>query len=145
MRLGFGLAEATDITAVIKYMAGQPHIDRNRIVVIGVGLGGWNTLALGARGRGVKGIITFSTGVRELTCDRWEENLITAAGDYGAFESAETTSVCCCPGRRLGNRGQRIRSLTRALENLGKKHSNCRAYAVDDKVVWTEDQPANKQ
>jgi hypothetical protein len=35
--------------------------------------------------------------------------------------------------------------LTRALENLGKKHSNCRAYAVDDNVVWTEDQPANKQ
>ena len=121
MRLGFGLAEATDITAVIKYMAGQPHIDRNRIVVIGVGLGGWNTLALGARGRSVKGMITFSTGVRELTCDRWEENLITAAGDHGAFESAETTSVCCCPGRRLGNRGQRIRTFNPSSRELGER------------------------
>jgi fibronectin-binding autotransporter adhesin len=121
----------------INFIGMQFAIDR-----IGVGLGGWNTLALGARGRGVKGMITFSTGVRELTCDRWEENLITAAGDYGAFESAETTSVCCCPGRRLGNRGQRTRTFNPSSRELGEKeHSNCRAYAVDDKVVWTEDQP----
>jgi len=106
---GFGLAEAADIATVIKHMTNQPHIDGNRIVVIGVGLGGWNTLALGVHGSaGAKGLITFSAGVREPGCDRWEENLITAAGDYGArsrlpslWFCGEDDDVVTAPTRRV--------------------------------------------
>jgi hypothetical protein len=35
--------------------------------------------------------------------------------------------------------------LTKALRICSRNHQNCRPYAVDDHVVWTEDQPARKQ
>jgi len=92
---GFGLTEAADIAAVVKYMSGQVHIDGSRAIVVGVGLGGWNTLALGVRGcPGVKGLITFSAGIREPACATWEENLIAASGDYGARSRLLTLWFC---------------------------------------------------
>lgn len=82
---GLGLSEADDIVAVIHYMSRQPHIDGTRVVVGGEGLGGWDTLALGVRGcPGVKGLLNFAGGARDRDCPTWEENLATAAGDYGA-------------------------------------------------------------
>ena len=32
--------------------------------------------------------------------------------------------------------------LAKALQICGQKHPNCRAYAVDDQVVWPKDQPS---
>jgi len=80
-----GLTQAYDIAAVIHYMVRQPTIDGSRIIVSGQSFGGWNTLAFATlHYPGVKGALNFSGGMKEPLCPDWENNLIEAAGVYGA-------------------------------------------------------------
>ncbi len=84
-----GINNAKDILAVINYMASQPHIDGNRVVVAGQSFGGWNTLALGTfNDPRVKGLVNFAGGVRVSDCGDTDFILSFAAGHYGANTSA---------------------------------------------------------
>jgi dienelactone hydrolase len=79
-----GADAARDIRAVIDYMKQQPGIDGSRIVVAGQSFGGWNTLALGALDvPNVRGLISFSGGMKESDCDSPDASLIDAAGRLG--------------------------------------------------------------
>ncbi len=44
-----GLVAADDIAASIQYMAKQPFIDANDVIVVGISTGGWASLALASR------------------------------------------------------------------------------------------------
>jgi dienelactone hydrolase len=82
---GEALRQAKDIRAVIGYMAAQPYIDANRIVVSGQSYGGWNTLALGALGvTGVRGLMNFAGGRIAPFCAGMQSNLAQGAGHFGA-------------------------------------------------------------
>jgi dienelactone hydrolase len=82
---GIGLVAAKDIRAVIEYMVRQPDIDGTKILVAGQSFGGWNTLSLGPLNvPNVKGLISFSGGVRVSDCNTPTESLIDAAGYLGA-------------------------------------------------------------
>ena len=70
---GLGLIAAADILEVIKVLSQQPHIDGSRVIVIGAGLGGWNTLATGTNSfPGIKALLIFSACLvrssRRATC-----------------------------------------------------------------------------
>ncbi|MDN0076632.1 CocE/NonD family hydrolase [Crenobacter sp. SG2303] len=80
-----GRQQAADIRAVISYMAKQPDIDGQRIIVAGQSFGGWNTLAVGTLNYpGVRGLVNFSGGLNEPQCPWWSSHLADAAGHYGA-------------------------------------------------------------
>ncbi|MDP3169441.1 MAG: CocE/NonD family hydrolase [Polaromonas sp.] len=79
-----GRAQAGDVKAVLDYIAAQPWADRNNMVVLGQSHGGWTTLALGAQGYpGVKALVNFAGGLRQVDCPGWENGLARAAADYG--------------------------------------------------------------
>jgi dienelactone hydrolase len=79
-----GRAQAGDVKAVLDYIAAQPWADKNNMVVLGQSHGGWTTLALGAQGYpGVKGLVNFAGGLRQVDCPAWENGLARAAADYG--------------------------------------------------------------
>jgi dienelactone hydrolase len=81
----YGLNDAADIRAVIDHMVKQSYVDGTRIVVGGQSFGGWNTLALGSLNLPhVKGLVNFVGGMRASDCNRSDETLIAAAGDFGA-------------------------------------------------------------
>jgi dienelactone hydrolase len=80
-----GLTEAMDIAAVIDFMAQEPYVDPNRVIVAGQSFGGWNALAFGTLGdRRVKGLLNFAGGVHEPNCSSWEDRLIEGAEDFGS-------------------------------------------------------------
>lgn len=79
-----GMAQARDVSATVDYMAKQPYVDANRIVVAGTSHGGLVSLAYGTvAAKGVKGIINFSGGLRQDLCDGWQKNLVSAFDTYG--------------------------------------------------------------
>lgn len=79
-----GMTQAEDVIAVLDYLVQQPYVDPTRIVVIGQSHGGLSTMALGAIGYpGLRGVVNFAGGLRNLNCPGWEHDLIDAFGDYG--------------------------------------------------------------
>lgn len=80
-----GLNYAKDIRAVIGFMSSQPNIDNSRIVIGGLSMGGWNTLAMGTwNDPRLKGLINFVGGVRVSNCLDQDGSLIRMAGLFGA-------------------------------------------------------------
>jgi dienelactone hydrolase len=80
-----GVSNAKDIRAVIDYMTAQPNIDGGRIVMSGQSFGGWNTLAFGTlNDPSVRGLISFSGGIRTSDCTVQDASLIAASAYYGA-------------------------------------------------------------
>lgn len=79
-----GLDNARDIDAVITALAGRADIDSTRLVVAGVSMGGWNTLALGAEPPpNLRALVNFSGGVRASTCDDQDRALARGAAAFG--------------------------------------------------------------
>lgn len=80
-----GRVQAEDVQAVLDYLVALPHVDRDRLLVIGQSHGGWTTLAFGTLNYpGVKGLVNFAGGLRQEQCAGWEGTLARAAGSYGA-------------------------------------------------------------
>jgi dienelactone hydrolase len=80
-----GRVQAEDVQAVLDYLVAQPHVDRERLLVIGRSHGGWTTLAFGTLNYpGVRGLVNFAGGLRQEQCAGWEGTLARAAGSYGA-------------------------------------------------------------
>ena len=84
-----GLVAADDIEAVVDYMAGQPFVATDEIVVAGVSTGGLASLALASRNpRHVRAVLNFSGGRGGHAFGRMnkvcgEQSLIEAVRDYG--------------------------------------------------------------
>jgi dienelactone hydrolase len=79
-----GLGQAADVAATIAYMAKQPYVDAQHIVVAGTSHGGLTTIAYGVDAApGVRALINFSGGLRQDACTDWQDNLIHAFGTYG--------------------------------------------------------------
>ncbi|MDR3095621.1 MAG: prolyl oligopeptidase family serine peptidase [Paraburkholderia sp.] len=80
-----GLGQAADVATAVDYMAKQPYVDANHIVVAGTSHGGLATMAYGTEAaHGVRALINFSGGLRQDACTGWQNNLTEAFGDYGA-------------------------------------------------------------
>ncbi len=80
-----GRANAEDIRAVIDHFRTERDIDATRIVVAGQSFGGWNTLALGTLDvPGMRGLVSFSGGMKESDCIAPSTALAGAAADFGA-------------------------------------------------------------
>ena len=79
-----GVEQAQDIKTVLDYAIAQPYIDKNNIVLVGQSHGGLSALAAGTFNYpGVKGILNFAGGLREMNCNIWESTLINAVTAYG--------------------------------------------------------------
>lgn len=79
-----GLDQAQDIKTALDYASSQPYIDKNNILLVGQSHGGLSTLAAGTLNYpGVKGLINFAGGLREISCSTWENTLVKAATVYG--------------------------------------------------------------
>ncbi len=84
----FGLEDAKDIQATIDFMAQQPYVDADQVVLVGESGGGLASLAYGSLGKtNIKGIINFAGGLRTFS-PRWEFNMNDAFKEY-----ARTTNV----------------------------------------------------
>lgn len=82
---GNGVAQADDVAATLAALARRRDIDASRTVVMGQSHGGLTTMALGARRLPqVAGLVNFAGGLRVESCPRWESDLASAMGDYGA-------------------------------------------------------------
>jgi len=79
-----GMTQAEDVIAALDYLVQQPYVDPTRIIVIGQSYGGLSTMALSAIGYpGVVGVVNFAGGLRNESCNGWENNLVDAFGNYG--------------------------------------------------------------
>jgi dienelactone hydrolase len=79
-----GLDQASDVAGTIAFMSRQPYVDAQHIVVAGASHGGLTTMAYGTRSQpGVRGLLNFSGGLRQDSCNGWQNNLTTAFGQYG--------------------------------------------------------------
>ncbi len=80
-----GLASAKDLRATLQYMAAQPFIDSDRIVLAGHSSGGFASLAMASQGfPGLKGVISFGGGrgsKQEKNCSPGK--LIEACARFG--------------------------------------------------------------
>lgn len=80
-----GMMQADDVVATLDYMATQPYVDMDRIVVIGQSHGGLTTMAFSTIAYpGVRGVVNFAGGLRNLNCPDWEERLVDAFASYGS-------------------------------------------------------------
>lgn len=78
-----GQLQANSVVAAIEFLKRQPYVDPNRIIVIGQSHGGFATLAAGARNiPGVRGLISFSGGWRNLACDDWRRAVVSTVAGY---------------------------------------------------------------
>ena len=78
-----GRVQAQDVKAVFDYLATQPWVDKERMLVVGQSHGGWTTLAFGAQNHpGVKGLVNFAGGLRQEMCPNWKEALAGGAASY---------------------------------------------------------------
>jgi dienelactone hydrolase len=79
-----GLSQAADVAATVDFMAKQPYVDAQHIVIAGTSHGGLATIAYGTQAAaGVRGLINFSGGLRQDACTDWQGNLTRAFGTYG--------------------------------------------------------------
>jgi dienelactone hydrolase len=82
-----GVESARDLAAAIQALAGRPHIDRRRVLVVGQSAGGFAALALAKNPpQGVLGAVNFAGGrghfpERNAVCE--PEKLVAAAGEFG--------------------------------------------------------------
>jgi dienelactone hydrolase len=87
---GAGLGTAASIEVAIAYLAAQPFVHGNHIIVVGQSAGGWGALALASHNpRGVEGVINFAGGRGGHSYDRPNNNcapdlLIAALRAYGS-------------------------------------------------------------
>jgi dienelactone hydrolase len=85
-----GLATASSIEVAVSYMAKQPFVRKNSVVVVGQSAGGWGALALASRNpSGVRAVINFSGGRGGRSYDRPNNNcapdrLIAAVREFGS-------------------------------------------------------------
>ncbi|MFJ4294362.1 dienelactone hydrolase family protein [Cupriavidus sp. NPDC089707] len=80
-----GMMQADDVVATLDYLATLPYIDMERIVVIGQSHGGLTTMAFSTIGYpGVRGVVNFAGGLRNLNCADWEDRLVDAFASYGS-------------------------------------------------------------
>jgi dienelactone hydrolase len=79
-----GLGQASDVAATVDYMAKQPYVDAHHIAIAGTSHGGLATIAYGTEAaQGVRALINFSGGLRQDSCDGWQNHLTAAFGSYG--------------------------------------------------------------
>ncbi|MCJ2141173.1 dienelactone hydrolase family protein [Methylobacterium sp. E-066] len=80
-----GLHAAADIEAVLDQLGKRPEIDARRVVVAGVSMGGWNSLAVGTlQDARVAGIISFFGGVRSSPCSDDGALLVQSTRRFGS-------------------------------------------------------------
>ena len=78
-----GRVQAEDVKAVLDYLATQPWVDKDQLLVVGQSHGGWTTLAFGPQKYpGVKALVNFAGGLRQELCPNWKEALAGGAADY---------------------------------------------------------------
>jgi dienelactone hydrolase len=84
-----GLIAADDIAASIRYMAKQPFIDANDVIVVGISTGGWASLALASKTPSLARAVINVAGGRgghaggELNAVCGASRLVSAARTYG--------------------------------------------------------------
>ena len=79
-----GLRQANDVRAAVVYMLKQPYVDVSRILISGSSQGGLITIAYGTRpDAGVRGLINFNGGSRQVKCQNWGQNIVNAFASYG--------------------------------------------------------------
>jgi dienelactone hydrolase len=79
-----GLRQVDDVRATVAYMRKQPYVDGNRILVSGASQGGLITIAYGTNpDAGVRGLINFNGGSRQVKCADWGDNIVNAYASYG--------------------------------------------------------------
>ncbi|MGD0640290.1 MAG: CocE/NonD family hydrolase [Roseiarcus sp.] len=84
---GAGLAGASDIAAVAKFMASQPYVSRGKWISVGVSAGAFATVALTAnQPPGLAAAISFAPGRGSTSPDTvcGEDRLVAAFAQYGA-------------------------------------------------------------
>ncbi len=87
-----GMGQAADVAATVDYMVKQPYVDAHHIAIAGTSHGGLATIAYGSEAAsGVRALINFSGGLRQDSCEGWQNNLIHAFGGYG--ENAHVPSL----------------------------------------------------
>lgn len=80
-----GLQQARSVRRTLDWLATQPWADVQRNVVMGQSHGGLTTLAYGtAPHPGTRLLVNFAGGLRQEGCTAWQQNLVSAIGDYGA-------------------------------------------------------------
>jgi dienelactone hydrolase len=85
-----GLIAAEDIAASVEYMAKQPFIDPNDVVVVGISTGGWASLALASRKPSIARAVINIAGGRgghaggEANAVCGASRLVQAAREYGS-------------------------------------------------------------
>lgn len=90
-----GVESARDLAGAIGFMKRQPHVDPQRVVVLGQSAGGFAALALAAAAPpGLVGVVNFAGGRghfsdRNAICE--PEKLVAAVGQFG--RSARTPSL----------------------------------------------------
>ena len=78
-----GEVQAEDVKAVLDHVTTLGWADKTRILVAGQSHGGWTTLAFGALGYpGVRGLVNFAGGLRQVDCAGWEAGLARAGSGY---------------------------------------------------------------
>jgi dienelactone hydrolase len=83
-----GLRQADDVRATVAYMLKQPYVDGSRIIISGGSQGGLITIAYGKHpDKGVRGLINFSGGSRQVGCPNWGQNIVNAFANYGHSSS----------------------------------------------------------
>jgi dienelactone hydrolase len=84
-----GRAQAEDVQVVLDHLRSLPHIDKSNIVLVGQSHGGWTTLAFGTLNYpGVKGLVNFAGGLKQVGCAAWEGTLARVAGSYARSTAA---------------------------------------------------------
>lgn len=79
-----GLRQADDVHSTVAYMLGQHYVDARRILIAGGSQGGLISIAYGTHpDAGVKGLINFNGGSRQVKCEHWGQNIVNAFAGYG--------------------------------------------------------------
>lgn len=79
-----GLRQAADVRSTVAYMLEQPYVDAHRILIAGGSQGGLVTIAYGMHpDAGVRGLINFNGGSRQVKCENWGQNIVNAYASYG--------------------------------------------------------------
>lgn len=91
-----GLIAADDIAATIRYMAKQPFIDANDVILVGISTGGWASLALAAKAPSLARAVINVAGGRgghaggQLNAVCGASRLVSAARTYGTTARVPT-------------------------------------------------------
>lgn len=79
-----GRQQAGDVAQAIQALVRRDDVDPNRILVVGASYGGLTSIAYGqVAARGVRGIVSFAGGLRQMGCADWTRDLLSAYSRYG--------------------------------------------------------------